>query len=492
MGITWRNISVAGFIGIILISFSASVSLAREVFVENDETIQGAIDMVEDGDIVTVRDGVYTGWNNTDLDFSGKRITVRSENGPFRCIIDCNNSGCGFHFDSGEKGDSIVQGFTIRYGNAFRGGAIYCKTSSPTIQNCVFSQNNSSNMGGAVYCLFDASPNIFNCLFEDNTAEYGGAIHCDLYAGPEIANCTFSGNRARAEGGALFVSNFANPSISNGILWGNLPEEINGPSPATVTYSDVQGGYPGSGNLDADPLLTAGSMGGYYLSQVSAGQPDDSPCLDAGSDPAGTICMKWSWGDVCLDDLTTRTDHQTDGSAADMGFHYAPPGFATPTPTPFVIPSPTPTATPSIMPTFTITATPTTTPTITPTPTPEFRTVITMPDDFFTPGETCWVKLDFHNHLSTVLWNMPVFVALDIYGQFWFWPEWSPEIVYREESIPEGASGLSIIESFSWPDIKLQSMNGLKFWGCVTDPDFITVWGGEDGLSFWEFGFGPL
>jgi len=66
--------------------------------------------------------------------------------------------------------------------------------------------------------------------------------------------------------------------VTNCILWGDSPEEISGGTP-TVTYTDVQGGWPGTGNIDTDPLFVDPDNGNYRL---SAG----SRCIDAGDNTA--------------------------------------------------------------------------------------------------------------------------------------------------------------------------------------------------------------
>ena len=77
-------------------------------------TIQAAINNANEGDEVVCADGIYTGVGNRGIDFLGKAITVRSENGPGSCIIDCSSLGNGFRFDTYEEASSVVEGFTIR------------------------------------------------------------------------------------------------------------------------------------------------------------------------------------------------------------------------------------------------------------------------------------------------------------------------------------------------------------------------------------------
>jgi len=118
-------------------------------------------------------------------------------------------------------------------------------------------------------------------------------------------------------------------------------EITNGTGAIAVSYSNVRGGYAGTGNIDADPLFVTGPDGAYYLSQTAAGQGADSPCLNAGSAAAADMCFESDGGPVCLAEFTTRTDQVLDSGTVDMGYHYVAQWYSTPTP------APSPTVTPT-------------------------------------------------------------------------------------------------------------------------------------------------
>ena len=139
------------WVAVVLAVFSlGSIGWAAELLVPSQYgTIQGAIDSASNGDVVVVADGTYAGLGNKNLDFGGRAITVRSANGPESTTIDCEEYGRGFYFHNGEGATSVVDGFTITNGfigdttsGAATGGAIRCaEQSSPTITNCIFTNN---------------------------------------------------------------------------------------------------------------------------------------------------------------------------------------------------------------------------------------------------------------------------------------------------------------------------------------------------------------
>jgi len=165
-------------------------------------TIQAALDASSDGDTIIVRDGTYTGDGNRDIDFKGKAVHLRPENGPQNCVIDCQQSGRGFYFHSDESSDSVVDGFTIKNGRQ-AGGGIYCYESSPTITNNTIRGNRSANYGGGIYCKQSWARIINNVITDNAVSTHGGGIYC-ISSSLTIANNTITANASSAAGGGIF------------------------------------------------------------------------------------------------------------------------------------------------------------------------------------------------------------------------------------------------------------------------------------------------
>ncbi len=321
---------------IVLLIIASSAPAATRLVPGEYPTIQAAIDDCNNGDVVAVADGIYTGDGNRDIDFLGKAITVKSINGPDDCIIDCNGTESdphrGFYFHSGEDAKSVVEGFTITNAGAetFYGGAIYCRQSSPTINKCTINASIAA-AGGGIYCYESnptignctitgntgghrgsggiscgaSNPTISNCIINGNVASIGGGIFCRDASNPLIINCTISGNTTSGNGGGIYCLDTSSPTIANCILWGNMASESNqiavghpyysGENVLTVNYSNVQGGQDdvyikpgcvlnwGEGNIDADPLFVDANNGDYRLR-------NSSPCINAGTNnPQGCL-----------------------------------------------------------------------------------------------------------------------------------------------------------------------------------------------------------
>ncbi len=189
------------------------------------------------------------------------------------------------------------------------GGAINSSGYGPSItgSDCLFRENSSVDGGGAVFIDWPQAVSLRNSRFENNvTAHCGGALSAGHAPDLSVEGCTFIQNTAGDHGGGAnvgaltggaglvnctFWSNVAsndNPgitadatvSISNSVLWGDhfpngVPKETGGGGSPMIVFSDVQGGWTGQGNIDADPLFFDPENGDYRLGAGSA-------CIDAG------------------------------------------------------------------------------------------------------------------------------------------------------------------------------------------------------------------
>jgi len=152
--------------------------------------------------------------------------------------------------------------------------------------DCVFDSNEcTAGKGGAIYNDYSGNPLIENCLFNNNYAQSGAAIGNDGVSCPVILDSTFYSNSADEAGACLYQGTgpFNDPVVVDTVMWGNSCAQdkidvynYNECSP-DITYSDIQQGYEGTGNISFDPLFTNPEEGDFtYL--------ENSPALNAGAD----------------------------------------------------------------------------------------------------------------------------------------------------------------------------------------------------------------
>ncbi len=169
------------------------------------------------------------------------------------------------------------------------GGGIYCYNSNAKISNNFISENDAlSEWGfGGGLSLFASSPTMINNVIIANSAlHWGGGIHC-YESSPIIVNNALSGNSAGVSGGGIYCELVSNPVITNTIFWADSASyeseiDFDDSSSPYFTYCDVQGGRAGEGNIDTDPLFRGPENGDFHLMSTQCGDPQDSPCIDAG------------------------------------------------------------------------------------------------------------------------------------------------------------------------------------------------------------------
>jgi hypothetical protein len=196
-----------------LIAVSAShaaVYVVRPDGTGDFPTIQAAISASVSGDIIEMTNGTYTGDGNRDIDYLGKSITIKSQSSePSGCILDSQGSHSDPHYGIGfqnqEGAGAVLEGVTVN--GAYPLSGIRCVNSSPTIRNCVVSNNTAEFYGGGAYCS-NASPTFTNCIFTGNDTGisgwgFGGGAFAGNCPVATFVNCTFSDNHSPYESGAL-------------------------------------------------------------------------------------------------------------------------------------------------------------------------------------------------------------------------------------------------------------------------------------------------
>ena len=132
------------------------IAEARSRINAYDVTITGKVDSTVER--VELTDGTFTGDGNRDIRYWGKAITIESQGGePDDCIVDSQGSPSdphrGFDFLDQEGPDAVLRGVTVTGGwtglSPTGAGCGIQNGSSPTIDNCVFSNNSSEDNCGA-------------------------------------------------------------------------------------------------------------------------------------------------------------------------------------------------------------------------------------------------------------------------------------------------------------------------------------------------------
>jgi hypothetical protein len=186
---------------------------------------------------------------------------------------------------------AVLDGFTITAGNA-NGYEEY-------------------SMGGGMFNN-NSNPTLTDCTFSGNLAVYGGGMYNYINSSPTLTNCTFSGNWATTDaGGGMTNWDNSNSALTNCILWGNtassgaqIHKEVT--CFVTITYSDIEGGWLGIGNINTDPYFADAYNGDYHLkSEAGRWDPDSeswiidsvtSPCIDAGDSASDWKAELWPHG----------------------------------------------------------------------------------------------------------------------------------------------------------------------------------------------------
>ncbi|MHC4335631.1 MAG: right-handed parallel beta-helix repeat-containing protein, partial [Planctomycetota bacterium] len=208
--------------------------------------IQDAIDQADDNDVVVAYEWTFY----ETLDFEGVNLRLTSTDPNNWAVVACtvidadDDDANVVTFKSGEDGNSVLTGFTLKGGNY----GVSCSNSViPVISDCVIADNNSHG----VYCV-SASPLITRSKIGKNNdagvysssaappmiksnwiyKNEDGVVLTSATSNALIRNNTIADNNSVG----IYVSSGSEPNVSNCILWGNA-DDMNG---CAATYSCIQ------------------------------------------------------------------------------------------------------------------------------------------------------------------------------------------------------------------------------------------------------------
>lgn len=176
------------------------------------------------------------------------------------------------------------------------GGGFWGQTCTIDIRGNRISQCSGFHNSGAIG-LDTCDGTIANNVLCDNTAGEGGGAMLIAYGGASITGCTIANNDGQYGSGGLCTSYITQVGVTNCIFWGNIGgsgSQISsyGTSAPVVTYSDVQGGWTGVGNLNSDPYFADFDYHlGSYSVCINAGDPAYAPA--AGEKDIDGQMRKW-------------------------------------------------------------------------------------------------------------------------------------------------------------------------------------------------------
>ena len=317
-------------------------------------SIQNAITAATSGNTITLAPGTYY----ETISFGSQDIVLKSTNPDDWAVvegtvIDAQQTGIVVNIPAARTSACKLEGLTITGGlntvPATNGAGITGNGSTATIRRCII-RDNAANYGcGAglfqVHGLIEgcqiinnhaslqggaiagSNGNFRNCQITDNSAgQHGGTINNG--SGTYI-NCTIANNTAVGTGGGFrWVSIGYTTTVTNCIIWGNTDGDSGTNPPAdqiytngstcNVTYSCVQGGWTGTGNINSNPLFVdadgldniAGTIDDNYHIGSS------SPCIDYGYSAGSYDGQKDIDGQDRVIDIAGKGDSVVD---VDMG-----------------------------------------------------------------------------------------------------------------------------------------------------------------------------
>ncbi len=234
--------------------------------------------------------------NGSGLVISGNVI----EGNAFTGSVD--GGGAGVCLDSAVG--AVVRGNRLQNNlSGFDGGGLYVHyATDAVIEDNVFYGNFASNWGGGINLYHSSAAVTNNAILSNISTGPGAGISLYDFSTMPAFNNTIAGNISTdsPEGGGVYNQDSA-AAIINCIVWNNAPDQLFAAagSPIEVSYSDVEGGWAGTGNISGDPRFSGADA---FIPLLEG----SSPCVNAGTSEGAP-------------ERDIRNIHRPWGAAVDMG-----------------------------------------------------------------------------------------------------------------------------------------------------------------------------
>ncbi|MEZ6234399.1 MAG: right-handed parallel beta-helix repeat-containing protein [Phycisphaerales bacterium] len=188
-----------------------------------------------------------------------------------------------------ENNPSPLGGIELRNGGTLR-RCDFIANSAPSVGNevcgsnlwiegCRFVRTNIVSPGhGAPLIEASGATTIVNCLFDTIVSPAHPIIRLQATtpAFASITNCTFGGTSATS---LAEVAGLGALTVRNSIVWNNALSQPAFVGAVAVQYSNIQGGWTGTGNINTNPAFKAAGQSDFRLNP-------GSPCIDRGDNAA--------------------------------------------------------------------------------------------------------------------------------------------------------------------------------------------------------------
>ncbi|OGV44031.1 MAG: hypothetical protein A2X46_02140 [Lentisphaerae bacterium GWF2_57_35] len=234
--------------------------------------------------------------------FGGAAIKGKGSLNLDDCIISGHTAGCAVKHEGVSSGNLLAMSNCYLSGNS----AGLQASGDVAIHNCAFEYQLAST---PVVYVTGGDLDVRNVLIANNQ---GIGLQVDQSTGV-VSYATIANNKDVG----LLLSGNSSVDASHSILWGQVKKNwsVSG-NEHSFTYcctTPLLGLPDAQGCFDANPLFVKGPLGDQYLSQTTAGQAKNSPCVNAGV------------SGLAVPEGSTRTDEVPDAASPDLGYHYPIP-----------------------------------------------------------------------------------------------------------------------------------------------------------------------